>query len=134
MRKCDPYWHDNSLMYEAKAFQLTTSSVPHAASTCRLLLDKYWHGRNRLKENDIDPQEAPEIGQCRLCQEPDSQPHMLHSCTDATTASLREDVVVTLRKAIFTYDKDKSAALSYDKLDTFSYNCCKKQINRNVYG
>ena len=92
-------------MYESKAFQITSSTVPHAACKCRLLLDKYWHGRNRLKENDIDPQEALEIGQCRLCQAPDSQAHMLHLYTDATTASLRKDVLVTLRKAIFTNDK-----------------------------
>ena len=34
---------------------------------------------------------------------------MLHSCTDATTASLREDVLVPLRKAILTYDKDRNS-------------------------
>ena len=55
---------------------------------------------------------------------------MLHACTDAKTTSLREDVLVTLRKGFFTYDKEKSV----HKIGHIFLQLLQETDEPNVYG
>ena len=43
------FWHDHSLFFAAKVFELDKSSLKSLSMKIRILMDKGWHGGNRMK-------------------------------------------------------------------------------------
>ena len=100
------YWHDNSLKFVARVFQLYKAPSATLAAKCRLIYDKHWHGRNRQKDTTLSEADRILTGQCVLCQQPDSQAHTFMYCPNKLMVALREEIMTTLRKHVHQYDKD----------------------------
>ena len=85
------YWYDNSLRYSANVYEMQKCSSSSLASRIRIVMNKGWHGGNRIKSKKASPEDA----RCFLCGLDDSQAHWLHNCTnlslhEARTSALRE--------------------------------------------
>ena len=100
------FWHDNSLQFVSRVFQLHTAPNATLAAKCRLIYDKHWHGRNRQKDTTLSEEDRIMTGQCVLCQQQDSQEHTFACCQDKLMVSLRDEITTNLRKHVHQYDKD----------------------------
>ena len=51
------YWQDHTVSLAAAIFNGHSKSIGHYAHTARMVYDKHWHGRNRVKKKHLSQEE-----------------------------------------------------------------------------
>ena len=69
-------WSDTSLGLANKCWRTIAKGIIQSNVILKNVLDKYWHGKNRAK----DPTAPHATALCRICNDVDSQIHILLQC------------------------------------------------------
>ena len=69
-------WSDTSLGLANRCWRTIAKGIIQSNSILKNVLDKYWHGKNRAK----DPTAPSTAALCRICNDADSQVHILLQC------------------------------------------------------
>jgi hypothetical protein len=102
------YWYDNSLRFSAKIYEMDKCYASSLASRIRIVMNKGWHGGNRLKSKKA----TPDDGICYLCGQDDSQAHWLHQCSNLSLSDARAAAMTEIQQySIETIPSNMSAAL-----------------------
>ena len=102
MQKGNPRkWSTLTLRTAAALHQSTSSTYTQCSRICKLIYDWYHHGsRAVLGAKESYPEALP----CQLCQEPDSQFHLICGCSHPIIDRARTDILTTLTARMNRFD------------------------------
>ena len=94
-------WSTLSLRTAAILHRSSTSTYTQCSRISKLIYDWYHHGsRAVLGAKEMYPDALP----CQLCQEPDSQFHLICGCTHPVLTKTRTDILTTLTSRMNKFD------------------------------
>ena len=91
-----PYWPDNTLPLSSKVFGMEKCSITYASQKLRIIYDKGWYGRHKLKTIQDYTEDLPLDSLCSLRMITDSLRHWASECQDMALATCRVEILTSL--------------------------------------